>query len=67
LAILLFLRGCRLLVLALSLLISEAKMAFRLLVYLQGECQLIPCSTKRLTTMTLVANPHDAQLRVLWS
>ncbi|MCX6830717.1 MAG: hypothetical protein NT028_01095, partial [candidate division Zixibacteria bacterium] len=52
---------------AFSLLISEAKMAFRLLAYLQGECQVILCSSKCLTTMMFVTNLRDAQPGALWS
>lgn len=40
-------------------------MAFRLLGYLQGECQVIFRSSKPLITMMFVTNRRDAQPRVL--
>jgi len=36
-------------------------MAFRLLAYLQGECQVTSRSSKSLTTMMFVTNLLDAQ------
>lgn len=42
-------------------------MAFRLLAYLQGECQLVSRLSKCLTTMMFAAKLSDAPPRALWS